>query len=343
MSLNYSLTNSPTVSRFEPELHRMPLPQSIRQLIPLVIGLAVGGVGATMFLQSMPGSAGSPEERAAKLEVDLKKAQNRIAALEDTDPRGRRKSGRTIKDSLQEIRDKIHDGQAVTPDDFLRLMQPWMRDISPLMERMRVREQNRMIDQKSGELARKYDLTPNQQAALRRWFEAKSEENAKEWTNLVTQEGTSFKDLMEAARDVRADDGLDQFMATTLSGDKLTRFQTERLAEKAERVQQDADARTQRLDAIVKLDDAQRDQVFGIMARTSRDYDPALKLEGGVGEIGAAPAGNKQQAVLSILRPEQRTAFQEEMTHRREQAQKEMEAFGLSLPEDWDPMEMENF
>ena len=321
----------------------MVLPQSIRQLIPLVIGLAVGGVGAVLFQQSLTGGEGTPEQRVAKLEVELKKAQNRIAALGDTDPRGRRKSGRTMKDNLQEIRDKIHDGQAVTPDDFLRLMQPWMRDISPLMERMRVREQNRMIDQKSGEFARKYDLTPNQQTALRRWFETKTEENAKEWTNLVTQEGTRFQDLIRAAQDVRADDGLDQFMATTLSGDKLTKFQTERLAEKAERVQQDADARTQRLDSIVKLDDTQRDQVFGIMARTSRDYDPALKLEGGVGEIGAAPGGNKQQAVLSILRPEQRTAFQEEMNHRREQAQKDIEAIGLSLPEDWDPMEMEDF
>jgi hypothetical protein len=312
-------------------------------MIPLVIGLVIGGAGAVLFQQSLTGGEGTPEQRAAKLEVDLKKAQNRIAALEDTDPRGRRKSGRTIKDSLQEIRDKIQDGQAVTPDDFLRLMQPWMRDISPLMERMRVREQNRMIDQKSGEFARKYDLTPEQQTALRRWFETKSEENAKEWTNLVTQDGTRFEDLMKAARDVRADDGLDQFMEKTLSGEKLTKFQTERMAEKAERVQQEADTRTQRLDAIVKLDDAQRDQVFGIMARTSRDYDPALKLEGGVGEIGAAPSGSKQQAVLSILRPEQRTALQEEMKHRREQAAKDMEAIGLSLPQDWDPMEMEDF
>ena len=41
----------------------MPLPQPIRALIPLAIGLLVGGVGATMFMQSMPGAEGSPEER----------------------------------------------------------------------------------------------------------------------------------------------------------------------------------------------------------------------------------------------------------------------------------------
>ena len=152
-----------------------------------------------------------------------------------------------------------------------------------------------------------------------------------------------MKDIMRAARDVRPDDGLDQFMERQLTGDKLAQFKTERMAEKAERVQQYADARTQRLDSIVKLDDAQRDQVFGIMARKSRDYDPALKLEGGAGEIGAAPSGNQQQAILSILRPDQRSTWQEEMNHRREQAQKDMEAIGLSLPDNWDPMEMEDF
>lgn len=321
----------------------MALPQSIRSLVPLVIGLAVGGVGAVLFQQSMTGAEGTPEQRAAKLEVELKKARNRISALEDTDKYGRRKSHKSVKDSLGEIRDKLRDGETVTPDDMLRLTQPWMRDIAPLLERMRIREQNRLIESKSGELARKYNLTAEQQTALKRWFENKSEESAREWTSLMTQEGTTMMDIMKAARDVRPDDGLDQFMERQLTGEKLTRFKTERMAEKAERVQQYADARTQRLDSIVKLDDAQRDQVFGIMARNSRDYDPALQLEGGVGAIGAAPSGNRQQAILSILRPEQRTAYQEEMNHRREQAQKDMEAIGMSLPENWDPMEMEDF
>ena len=71
----------------------MPLPHSIRALLPLVIGLVVGGVGATLFLESMPGGEGSPEARANKLEQELKQANNRIAALEAThsevhEPRG---------------------------------------------------------------------------------------------------------------------------------------------------------------------------------------------------------------------------------------------------------------
>ena len=48
---------------------------------------------------------------------------------------------------------------------------------------------------------------------------------------------------MIAARDMRPDDGLDEFMPHLLSGDKLASFQTERMAERAGRVQNEADAR----------------------------------------------------------------------------------------------------
>ena len=58
----------------------------MRPLIPLVIGLIVGVAGAILFLQSMPPKEGSAEERADKLEVELKRANNRVAALEGGGP-----------------------------------------------------------------------------------------------------------------------------------------------------------------------------------------------------------------------------------------------------------------
>jgi hypothetical protein len=208
---------------------------------------------------------------------------------------------------------------------------------------MRIRGEKQRIDRLSGEFARRYDLSPGQQEELRRWFETKSEENARNWSNLVSQEGTRLVDVMKASQDFRMDDGLDPVMERMLSGEKLTEFKSTRMNERAERVQQYADARTQRLDNIVKLDDAQRDQVFGIMARNSRDYDPAMKLEGGVGQIGAAPAGDPQQAMLSVLRPDQRAAYEAEQARRREEARKDMEAIGLSMPAEWDVLDMEDF
>ena len=321
----------------------MSLAQSIRPLIPLVIGLVVGGVGSTLFRQSMPGAEGSPEERADKMEVELKRAQNRIAALEDSDPRGRRKPGRTFADGARNIAEDIREGRPVSPDDIFRASQPLLRDLAPLFDRMRVKQQQQRIESMTGELARKYDLTPQQQESLKQWFEQKSEADAKRWSDLVAQDGTRLEDVMRASRDVRPDDGLDPFMEKTLSGDKLTAFKSERMAQRAERVQQDADMRVQRLDTIVQLDDTQRDQVFGIMARGSRDYDPAMKLEGVGGEIGATAAGDRQQAMLSVLRPEQRTAYEAEQQRQRDEATKNMEAIGLTLPPTWDPLDGNDF
>ena len=86
----------------------MSLSRSIRPFVPLVIGLAVGGLGATLFLQSMPAPAGSPEERANKLETELKRAQDRIATLEAGDPRAaRHRLGRTFVDGARTIAEAV--------------------------------------------------------------------------------------------------------------------------------------------------------------------------------------------------------------------------------------------
>lgn len=322
----------------------MSLPSSLKSFVPLAVGLVVGGVGVSLFQQSLIGGENSPEQRAAKLETELKKAQNRIAALEDTDPLGRRKSHRTVKDSLADIKQRLKSGGPVTPDDAFRLFQPFVRDMSPIFERMRVRDQKHRVESMSGEFSRKYNLSTAQQESLKKWFDAKAEEKARDWTHLVTQEGVKMEDLAKASRDVRLDDaGLDAFMAGTLSGDKLTQFKTDRMNQRAERVQQYADSRTERLNSVVNLDAAQRDQVFGIMARKSGDYDPAMKLEGGAGEIGGAPAGNTRDAVLSVLRPDQREVYQADARRRRDEAAKDLQAIGLSLPDNWDPLEAEEF
>lgn len=41
----------------------MSLAQNLRSLIPLIIGLAVGGAGVAMFRESMPGAAGTADLR----------------------------------------------------------------------------------------------------------------------------------------------------------------------------------------------------------------------------------------------------------------------------------------
>ena len=315
----------------------------MRPIIPLVIGLAIGVAGAILFLQSMPPKEGSAEERVDKLEVELKKANNRVAALEGADPHGRRRPGRTTADGIRNIAEDIRDGKPVTPDDVLHAMQPTIRNLAPLFERMRAKELQRQSDTKAGELARKYSLTAAQQESLKQWLDQNAVDQAKRYTDLVSQEGTKLEDLAKAASDVRVDDGLDQFMKGTLRGEKLAAFQSDRMLERVDRVQQEADMKVTRLDGIVKLDDTQRGQVFGVMARGARDFDPTMQFEGLGTDTAALPSGkSKQDAILGVLRPEQREAYEAERIKRREAARKEMEEIGLTLPDDFksfDPLD----
>lgn len=330
----------------------MPFPRSIRPLLPLVIGLVVGGVGATLFLESMPGGEGSPEARANKLEVELKRANNRVAELEATHSKVREPQGvlgrigagskdhrRTLSDGARQIAEDIRAGRPVSPEDIFRASQPLMRDLAPLFDRIRVKGQQQAIDSMTGELARKYNLTPQGQEALKQWFEEQSNKAAKRWSDLVARDDTRLEDVMRASREVRLDDGLDAFMPSILGGEKLAAFQTERMAERAQRLEQEADLKVQRLNAIVGLDEAQREQVFGIMARSSRDYDPAMGLEGAHGPIGATPGGNPHEAMLSVLNPDQRAAYEAETLRRRAEAAKNMEAIGLTLPPNWEMLD----
>lgn len=307
----------------------------MRSIIPLVIGLLVGVAGAILFSQSMPPKERSAEERADKLEVELKRANNRVAALDGGDSNARRRPGQNVTDRLRSIAEDLRDGKPVSPDDVFRATQPLIRDLAPLFDRIRVRELQRQTDAKAGELARKYSLNPAQQESLRKWLDQNAADEAKRYTDLISQDGTRLEDLAMAATDVKVENGLEKFMERTLSADKLAAFKSDRMLEKVEKVQREADMKVTRLDGIVTLDDTQRGQVFGVMARGARDFDPAMQFEGlGTDTAALGPGSSKHDAILAILRPEQREAYQAERAKRRAAAQKEMEAIGLTLPAD---------
>lgn len=334
---------------------RMALAAFVRSSLPLVVGLVVGGVGVTMFRDSLPGEKGSPEERVQRLEGELKKAQNTIAALEATagdaggagrrlvDAHGRIKPARNFADGARTLAQRIREGQPVTPEDIFRATQPLIRDLAPLFDRMRLKQQRTVIEQMTGEFSRKYGLTAEQQASLKGWFERRADEEAKRWTEMMGREGTRFEDVVRATHEVRMDEGIESFMQGVLPAEKFAAFKTEQLNDRAQRIQRRADAKVQRLDGIVALSEAQRDEVFGIMARSSREYDPAMVLEGARGPIAATPSGDPRTAMLGVLTADQRVKYEAERQRRREAAAKDMESIGLTLPHDWDLLDDDDF
>jgi hypothetical protein len=304
----------------------------------LVIGLAVGGLGVGLFQHSRPGEAGSPEKQIQHLESELQQARTRIAALEETRPRAARSPAQTAYDRGREITQRLREGLPVSSDDLFRAAQPLLRDLSPLFERIAEQKFKQQADSLIGELARKYDLNPNQQDTLQKWFSEKSRADRKKWNDLISSDDTTYLQLVKSMRNDRTDEGMDPVMEGLLQGPQLEAFKAERLEERAQRVQQFADMQVQRINNIVRLDPAQTDRLFGIMAQSSPDYDASIRLEGSTGEI--APANmHPRDALKSVLRPDQLAIYEEDRQRRSAEVLREMNELGVQLPADWDELE----
>jgi len=318
----------------------MNSPSALRSVLPLGIGLVVGALGAWLFVTSRPGVEGSPEARVQTLEAELQRAQTRIAALEEGKPRTSKTSSQTVFDRGREIAERMREGRPVSSEDLYQAVRPLLRDFSPLFERMMDQQARREADTRIGELARTYDLSPSQQDTLKEWFSSKARADHRRWSDVVARDDSRYVDMVRALRSIRPDDGLDPVMEGMLSGPKLEAFKADRLEQRAQRVQQYADLQVQRINDIVHLDAAQTDQLFGIMAQSSPDYDPSIRLEGSTGEI--TPNGLKpREAMLTILRPDQRAAYEASRQRRFEEISREMNALGVTMPENWDELEFE--
>lgn len=311
---------------------------TVRSLLPSAVGLVVGVIGTVLFLHSRPAPEGSAEAKVQALEEDLQRARTRIAALEETRPRTSKNPIQTVFDRGREIAQRLREGRPVSSEELYRAAQPVLRDFAPLFERMMNQQNRRLIDTEVGELTRTYDLDARQQGELATWFRRKSEAGTRRWIEALSSETSSYAETMKLLLNQRRDDGLDPVMEEMLSGDRLEAFKADRLQQRADRVQNYADMRVQRIHQIVNLDAQQTDQLFGIMAQASPDYDPSIRLEGLQGEI--RPSGiTPKEAMLSVLRPEQRERYEFERERLRSNRMAELAELGLTIPENWDELD----
>ena len=310
----------------------------MRQVLFIAIGLVVGIAGTVLFLDSAPPEPDSMEERAMKAEMELTRARKEIAGYEAV--MGKRPTGflrDTFSDRTRQIAEDIKAGKPVTVDDVFDATKPMMRTLAPLFERIRLRDQKEFFDTMAGEYSRLYELDANQQEALAEFLALKAEENAAEYFEVMTSDSSRFIDFVRAGENFERDDDIDAFMERTLEGEKLEEFKTNRLEEKLGRVQNEADRNVQRLDSIVGLDENQKDQMFVFMARSSRDFDPTMQFEGLAGDSSRLePGQDRNEAIRSILRPDQMAAYEEHRRARREEAEEDLRDIGLTLPDDWD-------
>lgn len=313
----------------------------MKQGLGLMIGILVGVAGALLFSKSLPPEEGSPEEVIEVLQLQLRRAEREVRVLEDD---GRSRGGRSTRDEVRDIVQDIREGKEVSLDDVFATMKPWMRDMSPLYNRMRELNEEDWADNLTGEWTRKYNLSDSEQARLKEWFKEKSRERGEEFQRVVESDTSGFVDYIRATEyDWRDAQGSEELMEGFLEGEELTQFREEQLENRIDSVQGEANRNLTRLDNIVELDEGQQDEVFGILARGSDDYRPGMDFDGMGGETNQLNVRARDEAIRRVLRPEQVERLNIHQAERKEEAERDMRRFGMTLPKDWDLLEGDSF
>jgi hypothetical protein len=313
----------------------------MRQYFGVFVGVMLGVVGALLFGQSKPPPAGSVAEEVEEVERLLRGAQREIRELRSDGLRARK---RRRSQGAQNILNDIRSGKGASLDDVFGLTKPFLIDMSPLINRIRVKEEKEHFDGVAGRYGRKYDLTDGQQARLREWLDRRAEENATGFVNVLTNPQASLMDLIKAGHDAERNiEGIDGFMESQLRGQALADFKQDRMMERIESVEHESNGRLHRLDNLVELDAEQEDQLFYMMARGSQQYVPAMEIEGMTGSRIPMDTAQRNREIRTVLRPEQIEVFDANRRQRREEAEREMREIGLRLPNNWDELALDDW
>ena len=315
---------------------------NVRLLLAMAAGLVIGSVGAVLFQDSLPPPPGTAEAKADALKGELSRAKTMIARLEAQVPKTEPSTTDKARSGVAEILDDIKRGRPVDANAVFNHTKPVLRDLSPVFNLMRRREQLREFDRISSHMAEAYQLNEAQRNALKNWLGERATQDAERFNAVAFADNTTLEDLAKLQRYQRPNQALDEFMDRTLTGDTLQRYDGDRLRERAQNVENLANNRVNRLNSVVQLDSSQQDRVFSIMARSSPDFDARMNLDGiGPTTTTISPGQDREQAILNVLRPDQRQRYEAYRQTQREEAEKEANESGFRLPAHWDLFEMD--
>ncbi len=310
----------------------------MRPALLILLGLAIGAAAAILIRGSIPPPEGTPEARLLSLENELRETRLRLNKIDPAQARPREDSEGALSAGARAALDDLKAGRPVDMNHLYHAVKPLLRDLAPIFDNIRRKGERREFDRLAGEMSRKYHLSGTQQESLKQWLKERSDRNAEIFKTVALADGTRLEDLVKASQNVRHDDGLDAFMDTQLQGAVRDTFRRDRMTQRAERVQHEADRKVERLNQTVGLDETQKDQVFSIMARSSMDFDPQMQLEGVISEAAPAAITDRDAAITAVLRPDQQASYDDWRAERRARTEQEMAELGLKMPEGWDAL-----
>jgi len=312
----------------------------LKKSLGLVLGLVVGCAGGYLFSKSQRPPPGSIQDRLELAEQEAAKSSREARALkayvERAEGSGSSKFRRLARD--------LKDGKEVSFDDILGSAKPWMRQVAPVMERVRKVNEAKWVDARVSEWTRNYTLTVAQRNELRGHFKKRSEGNAERITEVINSDQSGFVEFVQATEnDWRDFEETNDLMEGFLKGEELEQFKEERLAKRVEAVQEEADRKLGRLDEIVTLNDEQQAELFRVMARGSEDYRPEVNPQDYRGAIAPLDRVARDAAINGALTPDQREALNEHRENQLRKVAEQWELYQLAPPKDFDLLEGDIF
>jgi hypothetical protein len=305
--------------------------------LALLVGLSLGGIGTYLFIDSIPPPEKSTQAVVDGLKRDLTKERTEVKRLTALIPKIEATLEEKSRDSAAAILQDLKTGRTVDVNRVYKQVRPVMRDISPIFDHLRRNEMKRDHARLATHMAEAYRLTEAQKKALEQWLGEEALRQQEAFNALVYSDSSTFEDFVRASRYQREDKGLDEFMERTLRGPELEKFRTDRLTERAHSMENRANHQVDQITSAVGLTEAQGDQLFGVMVRSSADYDARMKLQNvGSDKRPLTSASERDLAIRGLLRPDQWQRFDSYRAQRRAVAERELREMGLSLPSGWD-------
>ncbi len=312
----------------------------LKKSLGLVLGLVVGCAGGYLFSKSQRPAPGSIQDRLELAEQEAAKSSREARALkayvERAEGSGSSKFRRLARD--------LKDGKEVSFDDILGSAKPWMRQVAPVMERIRKVNEAKWVDARVSEWTRNYTLTVAQRNKLRGHFTKRSEKNTERITEVINSDQSGFVEFVQATEnDWRDFEETNDLMEGFLKGEELEQFKEERLAKRVEAVQEEADRKLGRLDEIVTLSDEQQAELFRVMARGSEDYRPEVNPQDYRGATAPLDRAARDAAINGALTPNQRETLNEHRENQLRKVAEQWELYQLAPPKDFDLLEGDIF
>lgn len=272
-----------------------------RILLPFLAGITLGAAVVLLWHQSADARTRAAlkqdgDAKVAQLQRDLASARSEVTAWQQ------RLAAAGVDDSP--VKENVLDIQRILND-----ARPLMKTLTLMFGERRKEMTDRMIRGMASKLAEQMGLTEEQTEAMIAHFTALDAANFKKVKAMFDRKLT-IMDVFTVMNDMNPQKSMDAYVQQTMTPEQKASWENRKLETKAQQLERTANWKLERMSSSLKLDEAQKDQVFSILVKSNPDYDPSLGVEGVTGttpdpaDAIAAPL-KEEDAIASVLRPEQ--------------------------------------